>query len=278
MSFTIRGDADRQSVADLIRTLKDGMRVDIKMAKRSDPQNAKFWAMLGEVAEQVVWHGEKLPADDWKYLFLDAYKREIRLIPAIEGKGFVAIGRSSSDLTVAEMADVITLVEMFGANHGVKFKDSNSPGGSPADHPVNTPAVNGAPHSKTAGVSHANSLGASVANDRASAPAADSVPQIAPAAGVSLSGEKSRLPADWFDVYVQVMTRSTNRAMSVLSRDEMALRQFGEAPTEWERDLQRRVATLVNRRDRGKLNADEFHTSISALRAEWAAKTKGAAA
>ena len=126
ISITIRGQDDRERVAQLAKTLAIGVRVDIKQERRSSEQNSKFWAMLGEVSEQVVWHGIKLPAEDWKYLFLDAYKREVRIIPNIEGNGFVSIVRSSSDLSVSEMADVITLIEMFGANHAVKFNEPSS--------------------------------------------------------------------------------------------------------------------------------------------------------
>jgi hypothetical protein len=37
--------------------------------------------------------------------------------------GFVNLGWSSSDLTVAEMSDLIELIHAFGANHGVVFHD-----------------------------------------------------------------------------------------------------------------------------------------------------------
>lgn len=128
---TINGTADREKAARWCMAAKTGMRVEFKQAKRSDDQNAKLWAMLGEVAAQVPWHGMKLAASDWKFIFLDALKRELRVVPNIDGTGFVNLGRSSSDLSKSEMSDLIELIHAFGASHNVTFKDSNSVESSP---------------------------------------------------------------------------------------------------------------------------------------------------
>lgn len=79
--------------------------------------------MLTDVATQVKWHGKSLPADDWKLIFLDGLKRELRIVPNIDGTGFVNLGRSSSDLTKEEMTDLMELIAAFGANHGVVFHE-----------------------------------------------------------------------------------------------------------------------------------------------------------
>jgi len=113
----------RQRAAHWAAKLPEGTRVDFKAPKRSLPQNDRMWAMLTEVSAQLPWHGIKLSADDWKLIFLDALKRELRMVPNIDGSGFVNLGRSSSDLSKGEMADLITLIEQFGANHGVTFHD-----------------------------------------------------------------------------------------------------------------------------------------------------------
>lgn len=101
-------------------------RVEFKQAKRSGEQNARMWAMLTEVARQVEWHGVKLSTDDWKLIFLDALKQEMRLVPNINGNGFVNLGRSSSDLSKAEFTDLIELIFAFGAGHGVVFAESEA--------------------------------------------------------------------------------------------------------------------------------------------------------
>lgn len=101
----------------------DGCRVEFKEAKRTTDQNARMWAMLTEVARQVEWHGLKLSADDWKLIFMAGLNQEMRLVPNLDGNGFVNLGRSSSDLSKAEMGDLMELISAFGAQRGVVFFD-----------------------------------------------------------------------------------------------------------------------------------------------------------
>lgn len=97
--------------------------MEMKAPRRSLPQNDRLHAMLTDLSRAVLWHGVKLSVDDWKLLFLDALKRELRTIPNLEGNGFVNLGRRTSDLTVSEMSDLIELVFKFGTEHGVVFQD-----------------------------------------------------------------------------------------------------------------------------------------------------------
>ena len=98
-------------------------RIEFKGPKRSTPQNDRMWAMLTDVAEQVKYHGLRLKPADYKLIFLDALKREVRMVPNLDGNGFVSLGRSSSDLSKSEMADLITLIEAWGVQNGVTFQD-----------------------------------------------------------------------------------------------------------------------------------------------------------
>ncbi len=121
--IVLRSQNDRKRAALWAHELPYGTRVEFKEAKRSTEQNSRMWAMLSDVATQVRWHGVKLSPDDWKLIFLDGLKREVRMVPNMNGNGFVNLGRSSSDLSKAEMTDLIELVFMFGAQLGVKFQD-----------------------------------------------------------------------------------------------------------------------------------------------------------
>jgi hypothetical protein len=98
-----------------------GTRVTFAGPKRTLPQNERMWAMLTDVARQVKWHGQKLSPDDWKVVFLSALKAELRMVPNLDGNGFVHLGRSSSVLSVDEMSDLMALIEAFGAREGVVF-------------------------------------------------------------------------------------------------------------------------------------------------------------
>ncbi|MBS7698572.1 recombination protein NinB [Chelatococcus sp. YT9] len=119
----IHSDIDRRKAANWATKAPYGCRIEFKEAKRSLPQNDRMWAMLTDVAAQTKHHGIKLSPDDWKLLFLDALKREVRMVPNLDGNGIVSLGRSSSDLSKNEMTDLIELIFAFGAKHGVVFRD-----------------------------------------------------------------------------------------------------------------------------------------------------------
>ena len=115
--------ATRQRAATWCLNAPAGCRVEFKEAKRTTDQNALMWASLTKIARQVEWHGLKLSADDWKLMLMAGLNQEMRLVPNIEGNGFVNLGRSSSDLSKAEMGDLIELIFAFGAKHGVVFQE-----------------------------------------------------------------------------------------------------------------------------------------------------------
>lgn len=119
----LRCPADRTVARRWIEQAPDGTRLEFKAAKRTVDQNSLMWGRLTDVATQLTWHGQSLRADDWKLVFLDALKRELRIVPNIDGSGFVNLGRSSSDLSKEEMSQLLDLIAAFGAQHGVVFSD-----------------------------------------------------------------------------------------------------------------------------------------------------------
>lgn len=118
--------AQRLKASSWINKAPEGTRVEFKAPKRTLPQNDRFWSMLTDVAQQLTWHGMKLTTDDWKLVFLDALNREVRIVPNIDGNGFVNLSRSSSDLSKDEMSDLMEIIAAFGAKHGVQFHESGS--------------------------------------------------------------------------------------------------------------------------------------------------------
>ena len=115
--------SDRKRAADWCLKAPAGTIVEFKESKRSTDQNSRLWALLTEVARQLPWHGVRLTAEDYKLLFMDALNQEMRLVPNLNNNGFTNLGRSSSKLTKAEFGDLMTLIEEFGARHGVKFNE-----------------------------------------------------------------------------------------------------------------------------------------------------------
>jgi hypothetical protein len=122
-TVTLNSATDKNRAIQIIGAAPFGSRVDVKAMKRSIPQNDRMWAMLTDVAQQVPWHGQTLRPDDWKLIFLDGLTRELRMVPNLEGTGFINLNRSSSDLSKEEMTDLIELIFEFGSRHGVQFQE-----------------------------------------------------------------------------------------------------------------------------------------------------------
>jgi hypothetical protein len=123
--ITIHGDQDRVRAARWCAQLQPGSRVEFKDAKRSLPQNDRFWAMLTDVATQKEHAGRKYTPDQWKILFMHACGREVQFIPSLDNKTFIPWGQSSSDLSKQEMTDLIEFMFAWGSENGVTFHDQS---------------------------------------------------------------------------------------------------------------------------------------------------------
>lgn len=103
-----------------------GSRVRFDGPKRSLDQNRKMWPMLTDISTQLPWHGLRLTPEDWKLLFLDSLQREMRLVPNLDGTGFVNIDKTrSSRLSKQQFSDLIELIYSFGASHQIVWSDPN---------------------------------------------------------------------------------------------------------------------------------------------------------
>lgn len=100
----------------------DGWIVKISEPTRNLEQNALLWKLLGDIAKQVPWHGIKLSAEEYKDL-LSAGLVKSRVVPNIDGSGFVILGQRTSKMTKGEFSQLLELVMAFGAEHGVEFKE-----------------------------------------------------------------------------------------------------------------------------------------------------------
>ena len=92
---------------------------------RSSAQNKRFHAMVRDIAEQVKWAGDFMDEEDWKRLFLAAkYQQKVVPNPLDPHGAFVVVNvRRSRGLTIPEMADFMTEIEVFGIEHGVAWSD-----------------------------------------------------------------------------------------------------------------------------------------------------------
>ncbi len=121
--YTLKDEGERKRVARLVYDSPLMSRVELKAPARSLDQNSLLWQRLTEVSTHVVWHGQKLDPTDWKDMFT-ASLRKARVVPGIDPGSFVLLGLHTSDMSKAEMTMLLDLIDAFGAEHGVVFRDT----------------------------------------------------------------------------------------------------------------------------------------------------------
>jgi hypothetical protein len=104
------------------------LRLEIKTENKSRDQEAKYHAMLGEIAEQAQHLGAKWSAEDWKRLLVDLFAKETglqggKIIPSLDSTGIVQLGLQTRDFTKERAAEFITFLEVWGSANGIIFKD-----------------------------------------------------------------------------------------------------------------------------------------------------------
>lgn len=123
----LSGPLQRQLAASyIINAAPAGCEVRFVQGDRRTPaQNDAMWAKLDDIAAQVIWYGKKLTAEDWKDVFT-ASLRKARVVPTIDGDGFVPLGMSTSRMTRDEMGNLLALMDAFAAERGVVFSASDA--------------------------------------------------------------------------------------------------------------------------------------------------------
>lgn len=121
--LVLNGSVERSKAAHWVAKAPVGTRIMFQGPKRSLDQNSALWRLLTKVSEQHRHDGQKLTPDDYKILFLNALNGEGRMVRAIDGKGWVNLGRSSSDLSKQEFSDLLELISEWCARNGVNIDD-----------------------------------------------------------------------------------------------------------------------------------------------------------
>ena len=124
----------RERVAAWAEKAPAGTRVEFKAPRRSLPQNDRMWAMLTDVSEQATWNGDVLTPTEWKDMFTAAVKiasdpHSVRAVQGLEG-GLMLLGLHTSDMSTAEMTELLDYIEAWGVQHGVEFHDGQRLGGA----------------------------------------------------------------------------------------------------------------------------------------------------
>lgn len=118
----LTGPIAKQAACRYVNEAPEGHIVTIAEPTRSLEANALMWALLTDLSNQSDWHGIKLSPDEFKDL-LSAGLVKSKVVPNIEGSGFVILGQRTSKMSKREMGDLIELIFAFGVDRGVVFAD-----------------------------------------------------------------------------------------------------------------------------------------------------------
>jgi len=115
-------------------TLKAGkaLRMEIKAESRSDEQNAKYHAMLSEIAVQAQHMGAKWDAESWKRFLAYEFCKQLglpqgQIVPSLDGSGIVQLGLQTRDFTKERAAEFIEFLEAWAADKEIIFKSVDKP-------------------------------------------------------------------------------------------------------------------------------------------------------
>lgn len=113
----------------VIKALQSGkqLSLEIKSATRSCPQNAKFHAMIDEIAQQASHLGAKWDAEDWKRMLVwqfckDTGLNEGKIVPSLDGTGIVQLGQQTHKFTKEQASEFVEFLLSWGAENGVTFE------------------------------------------------------------------------------------------------------------------------------------------------------------
>ena len=125
--FKLISENVKENLISFIRSLptdsKNPLVVSIQEMTRTLEQNARMWATLTDISEQVVWHGLKLTPEEWKHVFTATLKGQ-KTVPNLDGTGFIILGQSTRTMSKKEFSNLLELAYAFGAEQGVKWSET----------------------------------------------------------------------------------------------------------------------------------------------------------
>jgi hypothetical protein len=117
--FIVAHESARRLAMAAVENAPQGWRVKIEPPKRNLDINAALHAKLGEIAATREWVGRRWDIETWKRLMVAAWHRAtgqtVVMLPALDGAGIDIVFRRTSDMTQAEVRDLMAFVEAWEA-------------------------------------------------------------------------------------------------------------------------------------------------------------------
>ena len=106
------------------------LTLEIKDAGRSNEQNEKFHAIIGDIAKQAQHMGAKWDAEDWKRLLVDQYVKDqglngSKIIPSLDGAGIVQLGVQTRKFTKEQASEFVAFLICWCDQNGIELNDDS---------------------------------------------------------------------------------------------------------------------------------------------------------
>lgn len=130
-TFKLVHAAARNGAVEAIKRAPDGYVCVVRPPNRSLDQNAKAHALFQDIAKaKPVWNGINMDAEDWKALLIVSHAvatkdgSPYRMVPDLEGSGFVQLRESSARMTKDRASSLIEYCQAWAVSNGVQLQDS----------------------------------------------------------------------------------------------------------------------------------------------------------
>lgn len=125
-------------VSDLSRKgiLGGPITITLGRPKRSNPQNRKFHALIGDIAKSLDFQGKKYSTEVWKAWLVDQFEEELKamgrslakpsqVMPSLDGRRVITIRASTTGFTKGVGSEFIEFLYAWGIAEGVTFSEES---------------------------------------------------------------------------------------------------------------------------------------------------------
>ena len=132
--YILANPTARANCLKAVKTAQDGYMVVISEPVKKRIQEEKYHAMIGDIAKQSLFMGQKCDVDDWKRLLVDAFAKVMRdaktplhhdgrVVPSLDFERVVQLGIQTKDFYVKEAAEFIEYLYSYGAEKGIVWTE-----------------------------------------------------------------------------------------------------------------------------------------------------------
>lgn len=94
--------------------------------RRTLDQNARLWSIATDISKSgKEWGGLKLSKANWFRLLVAAVYGQ-KMVPSLDGNGFVFVDARTSRMTKAQISEVIAFAESWCVSEGIELSDEPS--------------------------------------------------------------------------------------------------------------------------------------------------------